>query len=155
MGVTQVVMSACTTSTPSRSMTLTGTTSSVPSVMASKSGGSIRAVARSDVVALARYCTVIAFGIQRCVVGTVASISMPIAISAALHDAMACTVGRWLCTKNHFGTVDLGEARLHPQHVGEHRGEVRAPAPSRPRENSRLPAGASGEPLPHAVGGRR
>jgi hypothetical protein len=26
--------------------------------------------------------------------------SMPIAISAALHDAMACTVCRWLCTKN-------------------------------------------------------
>ncbi len=35
-------------------------------------------------------------GIQRCVVGTVASINMPMAISAALHDAMACTVCRWL-----------------------------------------------------------
>jgi hypothetical protein len=30
---------------------------------------------------------------------------MPIAISAALHDAIACTVCRWLWTKNHFGTV--------------------------------------------------
>jgi hypothetical protein len=37
-------MSACTTSTPRRSVTLTGTTSSVPSVIASKSGGSMRAV---------------------------------------------------------------------------------------------------------------
>jgi hypothetical protein len=44
-----------------------------------------------------------AFGIQRCVVGTVASI--PVAISAALHDAIACTVDKWLCTKNHLGTV--------------------------------------------------
>ena len=61
-------------------------------------------MARSDVVAFCRYCTFMAFGIQRCVVGTVASISMPMAISAALHDAMACTVCRWLCTKNHFGT---------------------------------------------------
>src|SRR5436190_7300127 len=98
-------MSACTTSTPYRSTTLTGLTSSVPSLTVRKSGGSSLAVARNDVVALARYATVIAFGIQRCVVGTVASISMPIAISAALHDAMACTVDRWLWTKNHFGTV--------------------------------------------------
>jgi hypothetical protein len=37
---------------------------------------------------------------ERCVVGTVASISMPMALSAALQDAMACTVERWLCTKN-------------------------------------------------------
>jgi hypothetical protein len=35
----------------------------------------------------------------------VASISIPIAASAALHDAIACTVPRWLCRKNHFGTV--------------------------------------------------
>ena len=68
--------------------------------MALKSGGSIRAVARSDVVAFWRYCTVIALGIQRWLVGTVASMSMPIASSAALQDAMACTVCRWLCTKN-------------------------------------------------------
>src|ERR1700712_16672 len=105
-GVTQVVISAWTTSAPKRSTTLIGTTSSAPSsVMAPKSGGSISAVARSDVVALARYSTVIPFGIQRCVVGTVASISIPIAISAALQDAMACTVDKWLCTKNHLGTV--------------------------------------------------
>ena len=81
-GVTQVVMSAWTTSAPTRSVTLTGTTTSVPSVMAVKSGCSIRAVARSDVVAFCRYCTFIAFGIQRWLVGTVASMSMPIAISA-------------------------------------------------------------------------
>jgi hypothetical protein len=103
-GVTQVVMSAWTTSVPLRSVTLTGTTTSAPSVMEPKSGGLIRAVARSDVVALAKYCTVIALGIQRWLVGTVASMSMPMAISAALHDAMACTVCRWLCTKNHLGT---------------------------------------------------
>src|SRR5699024_7492896 len=53
-GVTQVVISACTTSTPALSVMLTGTTTSAPSVMAAKSGGSSRAVARSDVVALAR-----------------------------------------------------------------------------------------------------
>ena len=45
-----------------------------------------------------------ALGIQRCDVGTVASINIPIASSAALHDAMACTVRRWLRTKNQFGT---------------------------------------------------
>ena len=61
-------------------------------------------MARNDVVAFWRYCTFMAFGIQRWLVGTVASMSMPIAISAALHDAMACTVCRWLCTKNHLGT---------------------------------------------------
>ncbi len=76
-----------------------------PAVMPRKSGGSILAVARSEVVALARYSTVIAFGTHRRVVGTVGSISIPIAISAALHEAMACTVQRWLCTTNHFGTV--------------------------------------------------
>jgi len=57
------------------------------------------------VVAFSRYRTFIAFGIQRCVVGTVASISMPIAISAALHEAIAWTVCRWLWTKTHFGTL--------------------------------------------------
>jgi hypothetical protein len=41
-GVTQVVMSACTTSVPLRSTTLTGTTISVPSRIAPKSGGSRR-----------------------------------------------------------------------------------------------------------------
>src|SRR3981189_605986 len=71
-----------------------------------KSGGSRRAVARSDVVALARYWTVIALGIQRWVVGTVASISMPMAISAALHEAMACTVCRWLFTKKRLLPAD-------------------------------------------------
>jgi hypothetical protein len=81
-------------------VTLTGTTSSVPSLTSRKSGGSIRAVARSDVVAFCRYDTVIAFGIHRCVEGTVASISMPIATSAALHDAIACTVFRWFWTKS-------------------------------------------------------
>jgi hypothetical protein len=54
------------------------------------------ACARSDVVAFLRYWTVIAFGIQRCVVGTVASISMPMASSAALQEAIAWTVPRWL-----------------------------------------------------------
>jgi hypothetical protein len=38
--VTQVVMSACTTSVPLRSVTVTGTTSSTPSVIWVKSGGS-------------------------------------------------------------------------------------------------------------------
>jgi hypothetical protein len=104
-GVTQVVMSACTTSRPDRSVTLTGTTSSVPSVNVRKSGSWICAVARIDVVAFSRYRTFIAFGIQRCDVGTVASISMPIAISAALHDAMACTVRMWFCTNRQFGMV--------------------------------------------------
>jgi len=64
-GVTQVVMSAWTTSVPLRSVTLTGTTTSAPSVMESKSGGFSTAVAHSDVVAFPRYCTFIAFGIQR------------------------------------------------------------------------------------------
>ena len=67
-------------------------------MIAAKSGTAMRAVARSDVVALARYCTLIALGIQRWLVGTVASISIPIAISAALHEAIACTVCRWLWT---------------------------------------------------------
>jgi hypothetical protein len=35
-------------------------------------------------------------GIQRWLRGTVASISMPIATSAALQDAIACTVCKWL-----------------------------------------------------------
>jgi hypothetical protein len=43
-------------------------------------------------VAFCRYCTFIALGIQRWLVGTEASINLPIASSAALHDAMACTV---------------------------------------------------------------
>jgi isopentenyl diphosphate isomerase/L-lactate dehydrogenase-like FMN-dependent dehydrogenase len=94
--VTQQVMSAWTTSVPDLSTTLTGTTSSTPSVIESKSGGSRRACARSAVVAFSSYCTFIALGIQRWLVGTVASISMPIAISAALHAAIACTVCRWL-----------------------------------------------------------
>ena len=34
-------------------------------LIAAKSGGSTRARARGDVVAFSRYCTVIAFGIQR------------------------------------------------------------------------------------------
>jgi hypothetical protein len=96
MGVTQVVMSAWTTSTPWRSVTLTGTTTSLPSAMAPKSNGSSLAVARNDVVAFWRYCTFIAFGIQRWLVGTVASINIPIATSAALQDAIACTVPKWL-----------------------------------------------------------
>ena len=147
-------MSACTTSTPSRSTTLTGTTSSAPSVIGAKSGGSILAVARSDVVALARYSTVIAFGIHRCVVGTVASISMPIAISAALHDAMACTVDRWLCTKNHFGTV----TSANPGSIRTTCGSTDAKYGTRAMaaaENRRLPPGRPAKPLPHAVGGRR
>jgi hypothetical protein len=52
--VTQVVMSACTTSLPLRSVTLTGTTMSTPSVICAKSGGSSWARARSDVVAFPR-----------------------------------------------------------------------------------------------------
>jgi hypothetical protein len=64
-------MSARTTSVPDLSTTLTGTTGSTPSVIESKSG-------------------------QRWLVGTVASIDMPIAISAALHDAITRTVCRWL-----------------------------------------------------------
>jgi hypothetical protein len=51
---------------------------------------------RLGIVQITPYCTFIALGIQRWLVGTVASISMPIAISAALHDAIACTVCRWL-----------------------------------------------------------
>ena len=70
-------MSACTTSVPARSVTLIGITNSTPSVIAEKSGGSTRARARYDVVAFSRYCTVIAFGIQRWLVGTVASINIP------------------------------------------------------------------------------
>jgi len=42
-GVTQQVMSACTTSVPALSVTLTGITTSTPSVIAEKSGGSSRA----------------------------------------------------------------------------------------------------------------
>ena len=40
--------------------------------------------------------------------------SMPIAISAALHDAMACTVCRWLCTEDVevLGTVKWSSAGL-------------------------------------------
>jgi hypothetical protein len=38
------------------------------------------------------------------VIGTVASMSMPMASSAALQAAIACTVFKWLCTKNHLGT---------------------------------------------------
>jgi hypothetical protein len=98
MGVTQVVVSACTTSTPWRSVTLTGTTTSLPSAMAPKSNGSSLAVARNDVVAFWRYCTFIAFGIQRWLVGAVASTNIPIATSAALHEAMAWKVERWLWT---------------------------------------------------------
>lgn len=79
-GVTQHVMSACTTSVPALSVTLTGITTSTPSVIAEKSGGSSRAWARSEVVAFSRYCTVIAFGIQRWLVGTVASINIPIEV---------------------------------------------------------------------------
>ena len=48
-------MSACTTSVPNLSTTLTGTTISVPSVIESKSGGSSRACARSAVVAFSRF----------------------------------------------------------------------------------------------------
>jgi hypothetical protein len=48
-------MSACTTSVPDLSTTLTGTTISAPSVIAVKSGGSSRACARSDVVAVSRF----------------------------------------------------------------------------------------------------
>jgi hypothetical protein len=48
-------MSACTTSVPDLSTTLTGTTMSVPSVIEVKSGGSSRACARSDVVAFSRF----------------------------------------------------------------------------------------------------
>ena len=54
-GVTQVVMSQCTTSTPCVSWMATDTVTSVPSVMASKSMGSAsRASAVSRVVALVR-----------------------------------------------------------------------------------------------------
>ena len=56
------------------------------------SGGSSWARARSEVVALPRHRTVIAFGIRRRLRGTVASIGVPIATSSALQDAIACTV---------------------------------------------------------------
>ena len=109
-------------------------------------GGEVRrvdaAVARRDVVALARYCTFIAFGIQRWVVGTVASISMPIAISAALHDAMACTVCRWLCTKNQLGT----STSARPGSIRLTWGSTEAKYGTRAiaaTENSRLPPGRS------------
>jgi hypothetical protein len=49
------VMSAWTTSVPARSITLTDTTNSVPSVIGVKSGGSSRACTRSDVVAFAKF----------------------------------------------------------------------------------------------------
>src|SRR5689334_8627191 len=58
------------------------------------------ATARRSVSAFARYCTVMPRGIQRCVAGVVASASTPIAYSARLQDAMACTVPRWLCTSH-------------------------------------------------------
>jgi hypothetical protein len=48
-------MSAWTTSVPDLSTTPTGTTSSTPSVIESKSGGSSRAFARSPVVAFWRF----------------------------------------------------------------------------------------------------
>lgn len=55
LGVTHVVMSAWTTSAPRRSKMRTGTTTSVPAVIAPKSGNSVSsATARSGPFALAR-----------------------------------------------------------------------------------------------------
>ncbi|SHU67513.1 Uncharacterised protein [Mycobacteroides abscessus subsp. abscessus] len=47
-------------------------------------------------VALPRYWTFIALGIQRCEDGVVASINMPMATSARLHAAIAWKVLMWL-----------------------------------------------------------
>ncbi len=145
-------MSACTTSVPARSMTLTGTTSSVPSLIVVKSGGSRRACARSDVVAFSRL-DAHRLGIQRWLDGTVASISMPIAISAALHDAMACTVCRWM-NEEPLGHGHLGEPGLHPHHVRHDRGEIGHPDHRRRREQSGA-AGTPGESFPHLIGSAR
>ena len=93
-----------------------------------------------------------AFGIQRCVVGTVASI--PVAISAALHDAIACTVDKWLCTKNHLGTVTSAQPGFHSHHVRQYGREVRHPHHGGSGEQA-ASAWASSELLPHSVRGRR
>lgn len=50
------------------------------------------------------------FGIQRLSAGTVASASAPIAASSPMHNAIACTVLRWLCTLRRSGITS--SARL-------------------------------------------
>ncbi len=42
-------------------------------------------------------------GIQRLVLGMVASARPPMAISSPLHSAIAWTVPRWFCTLRRFG----------------------------------------------------
>ena len=77
-------------------MTLTGTTSSVPSLIVVKSGGSRRLRARSDVVGLLQILDAHRLG-HPAVAGRHGGLHHHAhAISAALHDAMACTVCRWL-----------------------------------------------------------
>ena len=67
----------------------------MPSSPNSGSSGS-DATARRPVSAFATYWTFMPFGSQRCVGGTVASASMPIAISARLQAAIAWNVRMWL-----------------------------------------------------------
>ncbi len=49
---------------------------------------------------------------------------MPIAISAALQDAIACTVYKWVCLKKPLGHGYFGQARLHVHDVRQDRGEI-------------------------------
>ena len=66
--------------------------------------------------------------------------AMPIATSAALHEAMACTVCRWLYTKNHFGM----STSARPGSITRTWGSTDAKYGTRiiaAAENSRLPSG--------------
>jgi hypothetical protein len=118
-------MSACTTSVPCRSVTVTGTTSSTPSVICAKSGGSSCARARNDVVA---------FSSTRLVfisLGYPAMAARHGGLHQHSHRHLGGVAGRdrmhgvqVVVDHEPFGHPHLGQARLHPHHVRQHRGEV-------------------------------
>ena len=76
------------------------------------------------------------------------------AISAALQDAIACTVCKWLCTKNHLGTSTSARPGSIRDDVRQDRGEIGHPR----RRRRRRQAGAArtaGKVLPHLKGAAR
>jgi hypothetical protein len=72
------------------------------------------------------------------------------AISAALQDAIACTVCNWSCTKNHLGTVTSARPGLHAHNVRQDR-EVGDSCRRGHREQAGA-AGAAGKRFPCSIG---
>ena len=147
-------MSACTTSVPARSMTLTGTTNSVPV-------GDRREVRRVE----ARLRPQRRGGLLQILdvhrLGNPAVAGRHRGLHQHAHRDLGGVARRngvhgvqVVIDEEPLGHGDLGEAGLHPHHVRHDRGEIGHPHHRRRREQPGA-AGPPGESFPHLIGGAR